>query len=118
MIRSDRPNRVRGSRRLCQRRSSAELRACATEPPASRVAEPGASIGLEDIADAPHRLQIAREFGISLDLAAEPRHLHVDGAHVAAELRLLGEPLTPTMAVAGALILAGVALSQQRATKK
>ena len=31
---------------------------------------------------------------------------------------LLGEPLTPTMAVAGALILAGVALSQQRATKK
>jgi drug/metabolite transporter (DMT)-like permease len=30
---------------------------------------------------------------------------------------LLGEPLTPTMAVAGALILAGVALSQQRAGK-
>jgi drug/metabolite transporter (DMT)-like permease len=31
---------------------------------------------------------------------------------------LLGEPLTPTMAVAGALILSGVALSQRRATKK
>jgi len=31
---------------------------------------------------------------------------------------LLGEPLTVTMAVAGALILSGVALSQQRATKK
>jgi drug/metabolite transporter (DMT)-like permease len=31
---------------------------------------------------------------------------------------LLGEPLTLTMALAGALILSGVALSQQRATKK
>lgn len=31
---------------------------------------------------------------------------------------LLGEPLTPTMALAGALILSGVALSQQRATRK
>jgi drug/metabolite transporter (DMT)-like permease len=31
---------------------------------------------------------------------------------------LLGEPLTMTMALAGALILSGVALSQQRATKK
>ncbi len=31
---------------------------------------------------------------------------------------LLGEPLTVTMALAGALILSGVALSQQRATKK
>jgi len=30
---------------------------------------------------------------------------------------LLGEPLTPTMALAGALILAGVALSQQRRAK-
>lgn len=30
---------------------------------------------------------------------------------------LLGEPLTPTMALAGALILAGVALSQQRRVK-
>src|SRR5215472_9391931 len=31
---------------------------------------------------------------------------------------ILGEPLTLTMALAGALILSGVALSQQRATKK
>lgn len=31
---------------------------------------------------------------------------------------ILGEPLTVTMALAGALILSGVALSQQRATKK
>ena len=31
---------------------------------------------------------------------------------------LLGEPLTVTMALAGALILSGVALSQQHATKK
>jgi drug/metabolite transporter (DMT)-like permease len=31
---------------------------------------------------------------------------------------LLGEPLTPTMAVAGALILSGVALSQQRAARR
>ena len=31
---------------------------------------------------------------------------------------LLGEPLTLSMALAGALILSGVALSQQRATKK
>jgi drug/metabolite transporter (DMT)-like permease len=31
---------------------------------------------------------------------------------------ILGEPLTVTMALAGALILSGVAFSQQRATKK
>lgn len=31
---------------------------------------------------------------------------------------LLGEPVTPTMAVAGALILSGVALSQQRAARR
>src|SRR5690242_11502969 len=94
MIRSERPKRVRGSNRLCQRVSCTAWRASASRPALSPAAAPGASIGFEDIADAPHRLQIAREFGIALDLAAEPRHLHVDGADVAAELCLFGEPLT------------------------
>src|SRR5262249_26787351 len=93
MISSERPNRLRGSNRLCQRGSCTAWRASASPPPARPAAEPGASIGLEDIADAAHRLQVARIFGIALDLAPEPRDLHVDRAHIAAELRLFGEPL-------------------------
>src|SRR5580698_667972 len=48
-----------------------------------------ASVGLEDIADPSHRLQIARITRILLDLASQPRHLHIDVAHIAAELRRL-----------------------------
>src|SRR6185312_2570926 len=51
------------------------------------------SIGFEDIAGAAHGLEIAREFGVALDLAAQSCHLHIDGADIAAELRLLGERL-------------------------
>ena len=51
------------------------------------------SIRLEDIAGAAHGLEIAGEFRVALDLAPEPRHLHVDGADIAAELRLLGQCL-------------------------
>src|SRR6185312_4564574 len=57
------------------------------------AAGPASSIRLEDIARPSHRLQIARKFRVALDLAPEPRHLDVDGAHMAAELRLLGERL-------------------------
>src|SRR5579864_4010873 len=92
MIRSERPNRLRGSRRLCQRGSSTARRAVVWLAPSLPTA-PGASIGLEDITDASHRLEVAREFRIALDLAPQSGHLHVDRAHVAAELRLLGEPL-------------------------
>src|SRR5262249_26646525 len=51
------------------------------------------SIRLEDIAGTSDRLEIARELDVLLYLAAQSRHLHVDGADVAAELRLLGERL-------------------------
>src|ERR1043166_303030 len=94
MISSERPNSVRGSSRLYQRGSCTARRASAIGSAPSRPAVPGASIGLEDIADAPDGLQITREFRIAFYLAPEPRHLHVDRAHVAAELRLLGEALS------------------------
>src|SRR5437764_11256608 len=93
MISSERPNRVRGSSRLCQRGSCTARRASVSGSAPRRRAPSEASIGLEDIADAPNSLQIAREFRVALDLASEPRHLHVDRAHIPAELRLLGEPL-------------------------
>src|SRR5580658_7876135 len=88
MMMSERPKSERGSTRLNQRRwlspGAAGWRGHAAA---------GRSIGLEDIAGAAHGLQIAREFGIALDLAAQPRHLDVDGPHIAAELRLLRERL-------------------------
>src|SRR5436189_3428251 len=43
------------------------------------------SIRLESIAGAADRLQIARKPRISLDLAAQTRHLHIDIANVAAQ---------------------------------
>src|SRR5690349_3764739 len=93
MISSERPNRVRGSSRLYQRGSCTARRASAIGSAPRRPVPSEASIGLEDIADASNGLQIAREFRVALDLAPEPRHLHVDRAHVPTELRLLGEPL-------------------------
>src|SRR5512142_2699908 len=93
MMSSERPQSERGSARLNQRRW---LSASAGAP---SVAEPGAaekigsrccagSIGLEDIARSTHGLEIAREFRIALDLAPKARHLHIDGAEIAAALRL------------------------------
>src|SRR6266702_3670073 len=93
MISSERPNRMRGSSRLYQRGSCTARRASVSGSAPRRPAPSEASIGFEDIADAPDGLQIAREFRVALDLAPEPRHLHVDRAHVTAELRLHGEPL-------------------------
>src|SRR5712671_7654038 len=100
MMSSERPNRLRGSARLIRLRRPAAGRspieagvAALGMGPARVGATRSPSIGLEDIACASNRLDVAGEFGIALDLAPQPRHLHVDGAHVAAELRLVGERL-------------------------
>src|SRR5215813_8190275 len=94
MMRMERPKRLRGSARLTKLRwslpgSPAPRDAAVSRPlPAS-----SSSIRLEDITGASDRLEIARELDVLLDLAAQPRHLHVDGADIAAELRLLGKRL-------------------------
>src|SRR6266404_5598910 len=100
MMSSERPNRLRGSarlirlRRLAAGRSTAKLvRMLGGPGPATPGATRSRSIGLEDIAGASNRLDVAGEFWIVLDLAPQPRHLHVDSAHVAAELRLVCERL-------------------------
>src|SRR5260221_3700119 len=91
MMMSERPYSERGNSRLNQRRWPS--RRAPARPARGSRARPASSIRLEDIACSPHGLQIAREFRIALDLAAQPRHLHVDRAHIAAELRLLGQRL-------------------------
>src|SRR5580704_6288709 len=86
---SERPNMPCGNSRLSQPRwrisklsgagatgGSAGSAGSATTPP---------SLGLEDIAGAAHGLQVTRITWIALDLAAQPGHLHVDIADVAAE---------------------------------
>src|SRR5437763_8432539 len=92
MMRSERPKRLRGNARLTRLRwSSAGCPARAAAPPAAGGGAGRArlwSIGLEDIAGAADGLEVARELRVLLDLAPEPRHLDVDGAHIAAELRL------------------------------
>src|SRR5258708_21881368 len=100
MMSSERPNRLRGSarlirlRRLSAGRSTAKLVVVLGGPgPATPGATRSRSIGLEDIACASNRLDVAGKFRIVLDLAPQPRHLHVDSAHVAAELRLVCERL-------------------------
>src|SRR5690348_16667278 len=99
MISSERPNSVRGSIRFSHpgRAPAAPKRAAGTGVRPAASAGGGAavkvSIGLEDIAGTAHGLQVTREFRVALDLAPQPGHLHVDGADVAAELRLLGEVL-------------------------
>src|SRR5438034_2596314 len=91
---SERPNRLRGSARLIRLRRLAAGRSpmiVAVAPlgmgPARAGATRSPSIGLEDIAGASNRLDVTGEFGIAFDLAPQSRHLHIDGAHVAAELR-------------------------------
>src|SRR5882672_8543376 len=93
MMSSERPNRLRGSARLIRLRCCrAAAGAAPGSAPTSGAAMPP-SIGLEDITRPSNRLDVARKFRVGLDLAAQPRHLHVDGADIAAELRLLGERL-------------------------
>src|SRR5699024_5307085 len=41
------------------------------------------SVGHQDVAGAPHRLQVSRRLLVPLDLSAQTRHLHVDAALVA-----------------------------------
>src|SRR5579862_2274464 len=97
MISSERPQSERGSARLNQRRWLSPAAASRRDAMARAGNSPrrlrALSIGLEDIACSSHRLQIAREFRIALDLAPEPRHLHIDGAQIAAALRLLRQIL-------------------------
>src|SRR3546814_6704541 len=49
-----------------------------------RISDWSSDVCSSDLAGAAHRLQVARELGVGLDLAAQARHLHVDGAGVAA----------------------------------
>src|SRR4051812_765947 len=91
MMSSERPNRLRGSARLTRLRCCRAATDAAPGSSAPRGATAPPSIGLEDIAGTPDRLDVAREFRVHLDLAAQPRHLHVDGTDIAAELGLLGK---------------------------
>src|SRR6185437_10626025 len=84
MIRIERPKRLRGSARLTRLRGRSGV---------GSATAAGSSIGLEDIARPSDGLEIAREARILLDLAPEPRHLHVDSAQIAAELALLRQRL-------------------------
>src|SRR5579885_3302392 len=93
MMMMERPKRLRGSARFKRPRGAAVRATSAGAISVSAGTASSSSIGLEDIARSAHRLDAAREFRVLLDLAPEPRHLHVDGADIAAELRLFGEGL-------------------------
>src|SRR5260221_6237067 len=93
MMSSERPNRLRGNARLIKLRCCRAAAGMAPGSAAASFATMPPSIGLEDISRPSPRLDIARKFRIRLDVAAQSRHLHVDGADIAAELRLLGERL-------------------------
>src|SRR5438477_8872812 len=60
---------------------------------ATIAAGAAASLRLERIAGAAHGLQVARIARVRFDLAAQPGHLHIDIADVAAELRRLRQVL-------------------------
>src|SRR6266496_5012361 len=88
---SERPNIVCGSSRLIRLRwrmsrsagaSAGGLRLNGSNAAVIAVA----SLGLEGIAGPPHGLQVAGIARVGLDLAAQPGHLHIDIADVAAEL--------------------------------
>src|SRR5438132_12853030 len=98
---SERPNIVCGSNRLIRLRWR-RSRSAGTSPGGSPADGPrganaaaiaAASLRLERIADAAHGLQVARIARVALDLAAQPGHLHIDVADVAAELRRLRQIL-------------------------
>src|SRR5579864_5974973 len=87
---SERPNIVCGNSRLIRlrwRMSSSAGGSPIIGTGADAVA--AALLGLERIAGAPHGLQVAGIARVGFDLAAQPGHLYVDIAHVAAELRRL-----------------------------
>src|SRR2546430_15915337 len=94
---------VCGNSRLTQPRWRISKASATGPPPNSRgpaVSPRGSagnvalvSLGLEDITGATHGLQITGIARIVLDLAAQPRHLHIDIADVAAEGRRLRQLL-------------------------
>src|SRR5271155_3231611 len=92
---SERPNIVCGKSRLmrlCCRMS----RSAGASPGGSRAGaavSAAASLRFERITGAPHGLQVAWVARVGLDLAAQPGHLHLDVADVAAELRRLRQIL-------------------------
>src|SRR5258708_28837982 len=94
---SERPNMLWGNSRLSQPRwrisrlSGAGAAGSSTGSAGSATA--ALSLGLEDIAGAAHGLQVARITRIAFDLAAQPGHLHVDIADIAAERRRLRQLL-------------------------
>ena len=99
---TERPNMVCGNSRLIRarladfehlRREARRLSAAAPGAAGLTATASAPSIRLEGIAGAAHRLQIARIARIGLDLAPQPRHLHIDVADVAAELRRLRQLL-------------------------
>src|SRR5260370_38613439 len=89
----ERPNMLWGNSRLSQPRwrisrlSGAGAAGSSTGSTGSATA--ALSLGLEDIAGAAHGLQVARLARIAFGLAAQPGHLHVDLADIAAEPRPL-----------------------------
>src|ERR1051326_873520 len=86
---SERPNIVRGSTFLIQPRRAARTGAAgasASSAPSSKAVA-AASVGFEDISGAAHGVEIARITRVALDLAAQPHHLDIDVADIAAELR-------------------------------
>src|SRR6266851_5653869 len=98
---SERPNIVCGSNRLIRPRWRMSRSAGASPGGlplngprgVNAAAVAAASLGLERIAGAAHGLQVAGIARVGLDLAAQPGHLHIDVADVAAELRRLRQVL-------------------------
>src|SRR5207244_4308668 len=99
---SERPNIVCGSIRFIQLRCRTTTASAATSGGGAirgavaavmSAAMTLASLGLEGIASAADGLQVARVARVGFDLAAQPRHLYVDIADVAAELRRLRQVL-------------------------
>src|ERR1051325_3348213 len=93
---SERPNVVCGKRRLAQPRCRISKPSAAAGAVSARGSAGNAgrlSLGLEDITGAANGLQIARIGGIALELAPQPRHLHIDITDVAAEPRRLRQLL-------------------------
>src|SRR6266542_478048 len=90
---SERPNMPCGSSRFSQPRwrisKPSDAGAAASSAGSAGSTTMPASLGLEDIAGAADGLQVARITRVAFDLAAQPGHLHVDIADIAAERRRL-----------------------------
>src|SRR5580704_10339523 len=86
----ERPNIVFGSIRLIQCRwRISRVSSRVGRMSNDRLLIAASSVRTQRIAGAAHRLQVAWIARIGLDLAAQPVHLHVDVADIAAELRRL-----------------------------